>query len=223
MLKISKPLLYMLLATFGIAAYLMTSSTTPTKKAKKTARPVVTVHTSDADYVDADYTAHFDKPILISRNAFNPLVVRKSSQLAAALAAAGNIPAEFAGGDPNWSCTGSATVDGVLQVLIENKNSGDGVFLKQGDHWKTSVVSQVMEDGVVLVGPGGEPKTIHVKQDTTPEQMDLSGTMPVEPQLSGTIGNGASIQPSGQGAAMPPLPSVAPATTTIQTDDNNEG
>jgi hypothetical protein len=157
--------------------------------------------------------------VLISRNSFQPLVMRKSNALADALAAAGGIPADFAGGDPNWICTGSAEVDGVLQALIENRNTSEGVFLKQGDHWKNCVVSQVEEDNVTLVGPGGVAKVIHVKQDdSTNPADDAAGTTPFQPQLNGPIGGGAQTS-GGQVTEAPALP----APTTTQADDNNAG
>jgi len=221
MFKMSRPVLYLFIATLAVAAYLLTTPSTPTRHSPKS-KPVVSVIATNADYTSEDYKAHFTTPVLVSRNAFNPLVVRKNN-LIAALAAAGAVPADFAGGDPNWFCTGSATVDGVMQILLENKATGDGVFLKQGDHWKNCVVSQVMEDGVVLVGPGGDAKTIHVKQDSaTPDETDQSGTTPV--QLSGPIGGQTQI--SGGQVTQAPLPSAAPATTnnsTVTTDDNNGG
>jgi hypothetical protein len=223
MFKMSRPVMYLLLGTIVVALYLLaTPPTSPTKK-KTTPRPRVSIQASSVDYQPVDYTAHFDKPLLVSRDAFNPLVARKSNALAQALAAAGNIPAEFTGGDPNWSCTGSAQVDGLLQVLVENKSTGDGVFLKQGDHWKQAVVAQVMEDGVVLVGPSGEPKTIHVKQDTTPEELDLNGsTEPVQPQLNGPIGSGGG-QSNGQNNTSSPLPAAATPAIITSDDNSNDG
>jgi hypothetical protein len=215
MLKLSKPVLYMLLTTLVVAVYLIATPPAPTHHTKLP-KPIVTVKATDAQFQPEDYTAHFAPTVLVTRNAFQPLVMRKSNLLAQQLAAAGNIPAEFAGGDPNWICTGSAQVDGVLQGLIEKKTTSDGVFLKQGDHWKNCVVSQVMEDSVVLVGPGGEAKTIHVKQDeASGEELD-AGNNPVQPQLNGPIGGGPQVS-GGQVTQVPALP--AP-TQTIQADDN---
>jgi hypothetical protein len=214
MLKLSKPVWFLLAATATAALYLVGSPAAPKRITTRVlSKPLVSVTSSQ--YTQQDFDANFPKPVLASRNAFQPLVVRKSS-LAQALANAGNIPPEFAGGDPNWSCTGSAEVDGVRQALIENKNTNDGVFLKQGDRWKNCVVSQVLENAVVLVGPGGDAKTIFVKQDTPVDETDLSGTNPVQPELSGTIGNGGQQQ--GPGAS--PLPSPATISTA---DDNNAG
>lgn len=221
MLKVSRPVLFLFIATVLIAVYLIASpSPRPKRITKALPKPIVKV--TSTQYTQADYDANFPKAVLASRNAFQPLVIRKSGALAAALAASGNIPAEFAGGDPNWACTGSAEVDGVRQALLENKNMSDGIFLKQGDHWKTSVVSQVLEDGVILIGPGGEAKTIHVKQEFgSAEETDLYGNMPVQPQLNGVIGGGGPQQGgSPQVTEAPALPSPS---QTIQMDDNNEG
>ena len=231
MFKMSKPVLYLLLATVAIAIYLVATPSSPSSKKSSTALAKPQVSVSSSQYTDEDRKANFPKAILASRDAFQPIVVRKSS-INAILAAAGNIPADFADGDPNWSCTGTDEVNGVQQALVENKNTGDGDFLQQGDHWKSCVVSQVLDDGVVLVGPGGEAKTVHVKQDTTDtgDLTDLSGNIPVEPQLSGAIGGpnagGSVVQTQSTPAAnTPALPAPTPETTstTTTTDDNNGG
>ena len=223
MLKLSKPVLFLLIATVAVAIYLVSTPSAPTKHTTKPlAKPQVSV--TATMYTPEDYKASFPKAILASRNAFQPLVLRRSGALIAALAAAGNIPAEFAGGDPNWACTGSAEVDGVRQALIENKSTNDGVFLKQGDHWKNCVVSQVLEDAVVLVGPEGEAKTIHVKQDTSTQETDLSGDIPVSPQMSGVIGpNGGQAPTQAASAQVSPLPAPTQDSSTVTTDDNNGG
>ncbi len=225
MFKISKPLMFVLVGVIAVAAYLMTSPTAPTRTTKKNL-PKPKVLVSSAQYTKEDYEAKFPTVALASRSAFQPLVMRKNGALLAALAASGNIPADFAGGDPNWACTGTAEVDGVRQALIENKSINDGVFLKQGDHWKNCVVSQVLEDGVVLVGPGGEAKSIQVKQDVAQAlgDIDLSGNIPVQPQLNGAIG-GPMGQPGGGGqiTQVPALPQPQPETATIETDDSNGG
>ena len=221
MFKISRPVLLLLIATVAVAIYLVSSPSSPTTTTvKKPPKPVVSV--TSTLYTKEDYNANFPKAVLASRDAFQPLVMRKSGAIAVALAAAGNIPAEFAAGDPNWACTGTTEVDGVQQALLENKSTNDGVFVKQGDHWKSSVVSQVLEDGLVLVGPGGDAKTIHVKQDTATDETDLSGNMPVQPQLSGPIGGGQNPAAQGQVTQVPSLPSPDTSTTTT-TDDNNAG
>jgi hypothetical protein len=220
MFKLSKPVLILLLATVAVAVYLLASPAPKRPTAsKKPSKPIVRI--TSTPYTQADRDANFPEPVLASRNSFTPLVMRKSGALAAALAASGNIPAEFAGGDPNWACTGTAEVDGVRQALVENKSTNDGVFLKQGDRWRTSVVSQVLEDGVVLIGPGGEAKTIHVKQEpgSGVDETDLSGSFPVQPEMSGIIGGGGPT--GGRVSEAPALPSPQTATfETVESDEN---
>lgn len=192
MAKISKPVIYLAVIAAGAAIYVLTSPDAPV--AHTAVRTVVKKNNlGNGQFTEADYTTTFAEPVLVSRDGFKPLVARRSNILAQALAAAGGIPADLAGGDPNWVCTGVSEVDGQRQALLENKNTSDGSFVKQGDKWKTSVVSQVLEDGLVLVGNDGEPKTIHIQQDTTQTTTsDTGDTSPVRPGLSGVIGNGAS-------------------------------
>lgn len=216
MAKISKPVLYLAIIAAGAAIYVLTSPdaqvahTPPPTKLKKN-------NLGNGQFTDADYTTTFAEPVLVSRDGFKPLVARKSNVLAQALAAAGGVPADLAGGDPNWVCTGVSEVDGQRQALLENKNTSDGNFVKQGEKWKTSVVSQVLEDGVVLVGNDGQPKTIHIQQDTIQTTAsDTVDTSPVHPSLSGVIGNGAS---TGGGTVQAlPAPDSNP-----QMGNNNAG
>lgn len=218
MTKISKPVLYMAIAALGVILSLLATPPAPVKKSN---RKVVVNHqkATHDEYTKEDRSAHFDGSILVSRDAFQPLVVRKSSFLTDAMAASGSIPPDFAGGDANWVCTGTAEVDGVRQVLLENKQTSEGVFLRVGERWKNAVVSDVTEDSVTLVGPGGIAKTIHVQQEEGADTGEVSDeTMPVQPRLNGVIGGGAGT--AGQVQQMPnlPLPTAAP-----QADSNNEG
>jgi hypothetical protein len=216
MTRVSKPVLYLAIAALMVIGYLLA---TPPSTAKRSPKKTTTVRKPAASsiYTDADRSANFTDKILVSRDAFQPLVVRKSAALSEALAASGVIPPEFAGGDPNWICTGTAEVDGVRQVLLENKSTSEGVFLRVGERWKSSVVSDVGEDSATLVGPGGIAKTIHVQQEQGADSGEsVEEMMPVQPNLNGVIGGGRA--PAGQVSPMPnlPLPTAAP-----QAEENN--
>lgn len=209
--KISRPVLCLALAATCVIAYLV--ATAPQQVVRNTrARPTVHVDVTSGPFTPDDYKASFPGFVAVSRNSFKPLVVRKNTTLISALAAAGGVPTDFTGGDGNWVCTGVAEVDGVRQALLENRSSGEGVFLRQGDRWKKTVVSQVMEDAVVLVGPGGQPRTIHVQQDEAVEETPTE-VVPVQPKLSGPIGGGQPNATNGQATQVPPLPfPTAPST-----------
>ena len=217
MAKISRPVLYLAIIGIGAAAYIVMNPDTPAKTSTKP-KTHARITTANSQFLPVDYSTTFDAQVPLARNAFKPLVERRSSALLNALAAGGAIPPELTGGDANWVCTGSAEVDGIKQALLENKNSGDAVFVKQGDHWKNAVVSQVLDEAVVLVGDDGEPRTIHVQQDqTSTATADTgadAGTLPIRPQLNGVIGGNS-------GAQIQPLP--APTDTTSQTDNINAG
>lgn len=218
MAKISKPVLYLAIIGAGAAIYIVTNPDTPPKVTTPPKTHMRTT-TPDSQFLPVDYNTTFAEQVPLARNAFKPLVERRSGALANALASGGIVPPELTGGDANWICTGSAEIDGVKEALLENRNTNDAVFVKQGDHWKHAVVSQVLDDSVVLVGDDGEPRTIHVVQDETSNASGDTGTdtgtAPVRPQLSGVIGGGQS------GAQVQPLP--APTDTNSQTDTNNAG
>lgn len=209
--KISRPVIYLALAAVCIAAYVLATPTAPPKK-RSLPKPRVRVDVVDAQFTPEDRTASFTDGVPVARNAFKPLVVRKNTTLVSALAAAGGVPTDFTGGDGSWVCTGVAEVDGVRQALLENRSSGEGVFLRQGDRWKKTVVSQVLEDAVVLVGPGGQPRTIHVQQDQMVEETSTD-TLPVQPKLNGPIGGAQPNANNGQVTQIPPLPFPTPPST----------
>jgi hypothetical protein len=212
MAKISKPVMYLALVAAGAAIYVLTSPNAPVAHTA----PPKTLHRNalvNGQFTDADFSTKFAEPVLVSRDAFKPGVARKTNALAVALLAAGGIPADLAGGDPNWVCTGVSEVNGVRQALLENKVTNDGEFVKQGDKWKSAVVSQVLEDGLVMVGNDSEPKTIHIQQDNTQAETDTGDTTPVRPSLTGVIGSGA-------GGTVQALP--APDSNS-QAGNNNAG
>src|SRR6476660_6427647 len=122
MAKISKPVLYLAIVGLGAAVYIITNPDSPTRHTTPPKSHFKSDQTK-GPYTDADYNTTFAEPVLVSRDAFKPGVARKSSALAVAMAAAGGIPADLAGGDPNWVCTGTTEVDGVRQALLENKNT----------------------------------------------------------------------------------------------------
>ena len=216
MAKISKPVLYLAIVAAGAAIYVVTSPNSPEAH---TATPK-TLHKNGPTnglYTDADMKAKFPEPVLVSRDAFKPGVARKSNALATMLAAAGGVPADLADGDPNWVCTGVSEVDGVRQALLENKVTNDGDFVKQGDKWKSAVISQVLDDGLVMVGNDSEPKTINIQQDTTQStESDTGDVTQLKPSLTGVIGSGTA-QTGGTVQALP-----APDSNP-QAGNNNAG
>lgn len=218
MAKISRPLIYIGIAAVGVGAWILTA---PDDRAKAPTKPRATsrVKQKETLYDTSDYEAKFTPIVSVTRDAFQPLIARKSALIGSI--GAGGVPADFAGGDANWVCTGTAEVDGIRMALLENRASGEGVFLKQGDRWKRTIVSTVRPDSVVLVGPGGEAKTITVQSDNPEEVMPLD----VDSALSGAIGQGLTVSPDGRAPAAPnpeqqAMPLSAPAMEGIIIDES---
>ena len=217
--KLSRPVLYLAIGATAIAAYLIaTPQDTPARRARPKAAPKVQITSSQ--FLDEDYKASFSDGVAVARNSFKPLVTRRNASLVSALAMAGGVPPDFAGGEGSWVCTGVTEIDGVKQALLENRATSEGVFLRQGDKWKRAVVSQVLDNGVVLVGPGGEPRTIFIQQDQMVEEVSTETTAtPVQPPLRGAIGNGGP-QPNANNGQVAPMPSLP--FPTPQVEINNE-
>ena len=165
MLKnLSKPMRFMVMASVVVIAYLVlqpilfpadapkvTKATPPSKPSSKNV----------SMYLPEDSTAKFSLVSEKTNDVFKPLLVVKSGGSGAAAASQVNVvPLEYAGGEPNWSYTGSARIDGVLEALLENKTTGEDVFLKQGDMWKGISVEEITDDSLILasVETGGSHK-----------------------------------------------------------------
>ncbi len=162
-------------------------------------------------FTDQDFKADF-KPLNIQlKNAFVPIVARKSGGFGGADGQANAIPLDFTGGDAGWVYTGNAEIDGVQNALLENRSSGEGVFIRSGERWKSAVVSRILSDSVVMKGPSGT-KTFSLVNEESPK-MARGGFNPapvnVPTNLQGTIGRGRNGQNGfgGNGQALQVLPS----------------
>ncbi len=206
MLKsLSKPMQYALVVVLAIAAWavlgpmlLPTARTVvrkPSTVKKISSKPGVIV------YTDEDRKAHFDPISAPIKNAFVPLVKKMSGTGGAGSPNTGGVPNQFAGGEANWTYTGSVEVDGVLQALLENRSTGEGVFLRVGDTWKGVQVIQITEETLVLALPSGDQATLHLPtEDSVPTAAPTAGFAPAtvnNPPLRGSIGqlNNLSVRP----------------------------
>jgi hypothetical protein len=61
-----------------------------------------------------------------------------------------SIPANLTAGESGWTFTGTMTVDGTTNALIENPTTGDGVFLRVGQTWKNARLISVRDKGLVF-------------------------------------------------------------------------
>lgn len=62
----------------------------------------------------------------------------------------GSLPTNLTNGESGWTFTGTMTVDGSTNALIENPGTGDGVFLRVGQTWKNARLTSVKEKALVF-------------------------------------------------------------------------
>ena len=139
------------------------------------------------------------------KNAFKPLITKSMSTALVGNLGANRIPANLVGGE-TWTYTGNAELDGVKSALVENGQSGEGVFLKVGERWKMLTVRAIKTDALVVAGDDGVEVTVPVADDSGKSPAPLNtnpamraggpGLAPVNPALAGTIGDGMALEPT---------------------------
>jgi hypothetical protein len=200
MLKnLSKPLQYALIAVLAVAAWLTLSPVlfpeSAPKVVKKTPKPKLGKNSAQI-YTEEDLTARFDPVNAPLKNVFKPLIAKTVTSKTGG-AQLNIIPPAFAGGEQNWTYTGSAEIDGVLQALLENKVTGDNVFLKVGDTWKGISVEEITDDTLVLASPFSLiDKRLELPAEDVVAVGGPGNFAPVNPPLQGSIGP-LSVQPDG--------------------------
>jgi hypothetical protein len=187
-------------AALGIFAYFFTQDdSVPIRKSKKT----VASQTKKAadEFLPIDYTAKFPAYSEPAKDAFKPLIIRSSDAGKGVSAVPnGGIPINYTGGEPNWNYTGVAVINGIPNALLDNSGTGEGVFLKAGDHWKSSSVLTVTQDSVVLQDKEGVAKQIRLAEIVNKDDENGNENGPLKPPLNGAIG-GVSVNPIPGGAA----------------------
>lgn len=148
---------YALIGVLAVAAWIILgSSSEPTKPATKKVLASVGSKKGNEEWNDSDLkakAADFEPVAGTLKDAFKPLIVSKKPAAGTGPSQVNVVPPAFAGGEPNWTYTGSAQIDGVLEALLENKVTGDSVFLKVGDTWKGISVEEITDDSLVLASP----------------------------------------------------------------------
>jgi hypothetical protein len=212
MLKnLSKPMQWILIGVLAIAAYTVGSPILfpkPPVRITKKAISLKSSKKSDSLITNEDYTARFDSLSQPLKNAFKPLIAKAVTARGGSAAAQVNyVPVEFSGGEPGWIYTGSAEIDGVLQALLENRTTGDNVFLRVGDTWKGISVEEITDESLILASPEtGIEKTLRLPSEDVPVPGPAGFTpATVNPGLQGNIGP-MTVQPEGtmqQGSLTP--------------------
>lgn len=173
---IKKPVFWVGVAAVAIAGFVLTApEETPVAKAPQL-KPRKSTNKALAAFTDEDFKAQFPRYQGGMTNAFRPLVLRRTGGLSGGEGAANEIPLEFTGGVAGWVYTGSAEIDGIPTALLENRASGDGVFLRNGERWKSAVVIRITPTSMGMRGPSGD-KTFTLVDDA-PVNQGGSTTMP---------------------------------------------
>jgi hypothetical protein len=212
--KVSRPIVYTLV--LGAVAYAAVILTEPEEKRAKPKMPRLAAKTTDRNALvtEEDYKAKFVALNESPRNAFKPLVVRRSATPASIPA---GLPAGLTGGDPNWTYSGMAEQDGVRTALLENIKSGEGVFLREGESWQGLRVARIEAESLTVSGGDGAAITLRLRDLIEAERVaeeEAQAEIPpvtVSPGLTGEIGvvpdNGGGVAPPAV-AAAPPAPAV---------------
>ena len=219
MLKFSNPV-KLLMAVAGLAIVYMTlggegeSVTKATKKAKLASASKVKMPDGISK---EDFDAKFDALQEEPKNAFTPLVVStRTARQSAEPGSVNGIPSDWTAGEAGWTFTGVVESDGQRQVLLENKSTGEGVFLNRGEHWKQLTVESIGESFVIITGPTGASRTLRLDDGETQvgTMSGNNGNQPMNP-LRGAITNRFEISPesqpsgrTGQRAVLPPVGGV---------------
>lgn len=208
--KVSRPVLYTALGAIAVAAWVMTAEEAPKGTATKSPRLAKKATQTVGTFTEEDFKASstsFGPTVKISRNSFDPLVVRTRTSVDFQLMP-DQVPAELAGGDPNWVYTGTAEIDGKPTALLENRVTMESSFVNQGEKWQRASIVQILPQGIVLSGPSGKKVKLTLNNGeatvTGASERIASGFQPVNPSLRGPIGaNGISIRPDRVAARNP--------------------
>lgn len=232
---IRKPIFWIGVVGVGIAGWVATSpesqtssGITTTKRAAKKSQ----VKKGGSAFVAEDYDAKFETVNIELKNSFQPIVARRSGGFGAGDGMANAIPPEFAAGDSGWFFTGNAEIDNVPTALFENRSTGEGVFLKAGDRWKSCMIAQILPDSVVMKGPSGTKTFSLVNEERPPALAGGFAPLPVavSPEMrnqnrGGTAGGsnfgrgqGANFGGNG-GAQFGVLPGAGAGVVTIPSGD----
>lgn len=147
---------------------------------------------------DIEYTVEDEKAKFASiegelPNAFKPAVAKKA--MLGTTKTSNAIPPIFTSGEAGWVYTGNMEVNGKQNALLENGGSGEGVFLKPGEKWKSLTLKQVKAESIVLLGPDNFEKEIFFGSNDSSAVQSVAPFNPGPgPRLAGQIGGG----PGGQ-------------------------
>ena len=146
----------------------------------------------DIEYLPEDEKAQFASIEGGLPNAFKPAVQKKIAVGSAKTSNA--IPPIFTSGETGWIYTGNMEVNGGQNALLENGGTGEGVFLKPGEKWKSMTLRQVKTDSIVLRAEDGFEKEIFFGSNQSDAAQTVAPVNPgPAPRMAGQIGGGGQV------------------------------
>ncbi|MBC8137849.1 MAG: hypothetical protein H8F28_18375 [Fibrella sp.] len=217
MAKISRPIVYVVVAAVAIyAIVLVTEPEKPVTKPKKRTSLGAGAK-APAGFLTEDLTATFTRYQGKSRDAFKPGIMPKQTvmnTLPGGRDSDGVLSGPGLRG--SWTLTGINILDGDRSALIENATTGDSAFLKSGDSWNGLQVVAIESDTVVFLNTLGQRTQLKFvdpndETPTTPGTTTITpGTTPGRTVITVTPinKNGLTVAPGGVAPVIPALPSA---------------
>jgi hypothetical protein len=167
---------------------------TTVKKVNPVVQTSSTKKQQESLYTEEDKNIKFASVNGTIKNGFVPLVTKGQGKKALA----GGIDGVYTNGEGSWTYTGNMVVNGVPNALLENGSSGDGVFLRPGQHWKSMRLIAVKEDSIEIEGPNGARKTVYFADKNVSmvaNSASSSNLTPLPPaSIQGNLPSGANPQ-----------------------------
>jgi len=161
MAQVSKPVLWGGVIAIAAAAYWSFGSDSEGLKAPVKKKKPAIVTPGSSDYVAADFTTRFERPKVKVNNLFLPLILPGSGKPVTPPAQdIVKIPSTFADGNGDWTFTGFAIANNVKMALLENASTKEAGYVKEGEKWKTSRVSSITPQHIVLVDKEGTEQMV---------------------------------------------------------------
>lgn len=171
----------------------------------------------EIEYTKEDETAQFASIEGGLPNAFKPAVQKKIAVGSAKTSNA--IPPIFTSGETGWIYTGNMEVNGGQNALLENGGTGEGVFLKPGEKWKSMTLRRVKSDSIVLRAEDGFEKEIFFGSNQSDAAQTVAPVNPgPAPRMAGQIGGGGQVF-----AESPQNMSTLPAIEGFGGNDQTNG
>ncbi|HXH61284.1 MAG TPA: hypothetical protein VNI20_07985 [Fimbriimonadaceae bacterium] len=214
MAKASRGTIYGILGVVVVAALVFVSSPS-TKSGLSATKPKSGSRASAKDdkFDERDRTATFDRLNEPIKNTFRPLVARADVGVSGSGLAPNEFPSAYTGGERGWLYTGTVIVDDVPSASVENQTTGEGYFLKVGEHVKGATISQIAPTYIVIAGINGQSLRLDLlREKPSPGDVAYTATTvaPVKPNVTGPLTGPIGTAPTGTNEQLTPRNNEAP-------------